>query len=57
VELTDSQCEQLQTFLQERDHTGEVDLRPAATLPEGYVEAVLLGEAGVPTPTKRILFP
>jgi hypothetical protein len=32
-------------------------LRPAQTLPESYVEAVLLDADGVPTSKKRILFP
>jgi hypothetical protein len=30
IDLTASQEEQLQTFLQERDHSDEVNLRPAA---------------------------
>ncbi len=57
VTLTDSQREQLAAFLEERGSTDRYDLRPAANLPEGYVEAVLLDADGNPTATKRILFP
>ena len=38
VDLTVSQEEQLQTFLEEQE-TDQFELRPAAKLPEGYVEA------------------
>jgi hypothetical protein len=58
MELTDSQHEQLRAFLAEQDAPERrVKVQPAQTLPASYVEAVLLGVAGEPTSTKRILFP
>lgn len=58
MELTESQRDQLRSFLAEQDASEDrVSLQPAQTLPESYVEAVLLDEAGEPTSTKRILFP
>lgn len=43
-------------FLAEQDPPERrVKVQPAQTLPASYVEAVLLGEAGEPTSTKRIL--
>jgi hypothetical protein len=58
MELTESQHDQLRAFLQEQDTLEErVKLQPAQNLPESYIEAVLLDEAGQPTSTKRILFP
>ena len=56
VELTDSRNEQLRTFLEEQG-SDQFELRPAANLPESYVEAVLLDADGEPTSRKRILFP
>jgi hypothetical protein len=53
VSLTDSQADQLRTFLQEHEHRAEVDLRPVPTLPEGYIEAVLLDSAGEETAAKE----
>ena len=55
--LTHLQHEQLEAFLEERNHTGEVDLRPAVSLGDGYLEAVLLDAGGDETTAKRILFP
>ena len=55
--LTDSQLDQLRDFLEEKDHSGSLILRPAATLGDGYVEAVLLDAEGEQTNAKRILFP
>ncbi len=57
ITLTDSQLQQLRAFLEEKDHSGSLILRPAVTLSEGYVEAVLLDPDGQPTSHKRILFP
>ena len=56
MELTDSQAEQLRSFLEEQG-SDRFKLRPAANLPEGYVEAVLLDVDGEPTSDKRVLFP
>ena len=56
MEWTDSQAEQLRTFLEEQG-SDRFQLRPAANLPEGYVEAVLLDPEGNATATKRVLFP
>jgi hypothetical protein len=56
MELTDSQDEQLRAFLEEQG-TDRYDLRQPASLPEGYVEAVLLDADGEETATKRVLFP
>jgi len=57
MELTDSQREQLRTFLAEQQASEDrVRLQPAQTLPESYIEAVLLDEVGEPTSKKRILF-
>ena len=56
VDLTDSQEEQLRTFLEEQG-SDRFDLRPAGNLPEGYIEAVLLDTEGNETAAKRILFP
>jgi hypothetical protein len=58
MELTASQRDQLQAFLAEQGFSKDrVRLQPAQTLPESYVEAVLLDADGEPTPKKRILFP
>jgi hypothetical protein len=57
VTLTASQREQLETFLQEKEHAGSVLLRPAANLGGDNVEAVLLDADGEATPAKRVLFP
>jgi hypothetical protein len=58
MELTASQRDQHVVFLDEEDASEDrVSLQPSQTLPAGYVEAVLLDEAGELTPTKRILFP
>ena len=58
MELTDSQHEQLRAFLTEQDASEDrVTLQPAQTLPESYIEAVLLDAGGEPTRHKRILFP
>ena len=58
MELTDSQREQLWPFLTEQDASEDrVRLQPEQTLPESYIEAVLLDEVGEPTSMKRILFP
>ena len=46
MNLTDSQQEQLRQFISDHEHTGHVELRTVATLPEGYVEAVLLDADG-----------
>jgi hypothetical protein len=51
VDLTDSQDEQLRTFLEEQE-SDQFELRPAANLPEGYVEAVLLDPDASPPPTR-----
>ena len=56
VELTDSQAEQLRTFLEEQG-SERFEILPAPNLPEGYVEAVLLDPEGNATATKRVLFP
>ena len=56
MELTDSQAEQLRTFLEEQGGD-RFELLPAANLPEGYVEAVMLDPEGNVTATKRVLFP
>ena len=56
MELTDSQAEQLRTFLEEQG-SDRFELRPAANLPSGYVEAVLLDPEGNATATKRVRFP
>ena len=57
-ELTDPQRNQLAAFLEERDASEErVKLQPAQTLPDGYIETVLLDDAGEPTSDKRVLFP
>lgn len=57
VTLTESQIEQLQSFLQEQEHIGSLILRPAATLGGDRIEAVLLDAEGEETNAKRILFP
>jgi hypothetical protein len=54
--LTDSQREQLRAFLEEQG-ADRFELRSAANLPEGYVEAVVLDAEGNETATKRVLFP
>lgn len=56
MESTDSQAEQLRSFLEEQG-SDRFELRPAANLPEGYVEAVVLDPEGNVTTTKRVLFP
>ena len=56
LELTDSRPEQLRTFLEEQA-SDRFELRPAANLPEGHVEAVLLDAEGDETATKRVLVP
>ena len=58
MELTDSQRDLLRAFLEEKGVSEErVWLQPAQTLPESYIEAVLLDADGKPTNAKRILFP
>jgi hypothetical protein len=58
LNLTDSQRDQLEAFLAEQDASEDrVTLQPAQTLPESYIEAVLLDADGEPTRHKRILFP
>jgi hypothetical protein len=58
IEPTDSQRDQLLAFLGEQDASEEeVSLRPAQTLPSGYIEAVLLESDGEPTNAKRLLVP
>jgi hypothetical protein len=57
IVLIDSQLHQLRDFLEEKDHSGSLILRPAATLGGDHIEAVLLDSEGEETPDKRILFP
>jgi hypothetical protein len=57
VTLTESQLHQLRDFLEEKDHSGSLALRPAATLGGGHIEAILLDGEGEETADKRILFP
>ena len=57
MEITASQIEQLQMFVKEKQHTGQVTLRPAVNLGGDNIEAVLLDSDGEETAAKRILFP
>ena len=57
ITLSDSQRDQLRQFRSDHEHTGHVELRPVETLPEGYVEAVILDADGEDTAAKRVLFP
>jgi hypothetical protein len=56
ITLTASQRERLETFLQEREHTGSVVLRPARNLGGDNIEVVLLDVDGEEATSKRILF-
>jgi hypothetical protein len=57
IPLIDSQLQQCRTFLEEKDHSGSLILRPALTLGEGYVEVILLDADGEPTPRSESSFP
>lgn len=57
ISLTESQVHQLHDFLDEKDHSGSVILRPAVNLGGSNIEVILLDAEGDPTSNKRILFP
>jgi hypothetical protein len=58
ITLTESQVKQMSAYIEEQQAQDKgVRLQPAPNLGDGYLELIILGQDGEPSPHKRVLFP